>query len=116
MIDPEETPCPVREDGLHCDHWYDGEGCHACGEGPMSEEARVQQGMVEGPPRDPRDATRTIRKQLCFPILYGTFPTLSDESHAAWMTACARWINGRGPQPPLSLMGWRIHVLAGGYS
>jgi len=21
----EETPCPAREDGIHCEHWWDGE-------------------------------------------------------------------------------------------
>jgi hypothetical protein len=25
-----ETPCPAREDGAHCDHWYDGEACCDC--------------------------------------------------------------------------------------
>lgn len=27
-----ETPCPKREDSQHCDCWYDGEACHACGD------------------------------------------------------------------------------------
>lgn len=27
-----ETPCKSREDGLHCDCWYDGGKCCACGE------------------------------------------------------------------------------------
>ena len=26
-----ETPCPKREDGQHCDCWYDGAACCACG-------------------------------------------------------------------------------------
>lgn len=26
-----ETPCPVRVDGAHCRHWYDGDDCCACG-------------------------------------------------------------------------------------
>lgn len=26
----DETPCPVREDGQHCNCWYDGEACCAC--------------------------------------------------------------------------------------
>ena len=36
MSDPvqAETPCLVREDGLHCDHWYDETGpCCGCGYG-----------------------------------------------------------------------------------
>lgn len=35
-----ETPCPAREDGQHCNHWYDGEPCCACGNnsaGPASQ-------------------------------------------------------------------------------
>ena len=27
-----ETPCPARTDGQHCDHWYDGGKCCACGD------------------------------------------------------------------------------------
>lgn len=27
-----ETPCPVQEDGKHCNCWYDGEVCCSCGE------------------------------------------------------------------------------------
>jgi hypothetical protein len=26
----DETPCPVREDGLHCECWYDGNACCGC--------------------------------------------------------------------------------------
>jgi len=26
-----ETPCPKREDKRHCNCWYDGEACCACG-------------------------------------------------------------------------------------
>lgn len=22
--DPDETPCPARDDGTHCVHWWDG--------------------------------------------------------------------------------------------
>lgn len=28
----EETPCPAREDGAHCNCWYDGKACCACGD------------------------------------------------------------------------------------
>lgn len=27
----DETPCPKREDGQHCNCWYDSESCCACG-------------------------------------------------------------------------------------
>ena len=29
--DDEETPCPKRDDKQHCNCWYDGEACCACG-------------------------------------------------------------------------------------
>lgn len=29
----EETACPARDDGIHCNHWYDGEPCCDCGDG-----------------------------------------------------------------------------------
>jgi hypothetical protein len=28
----EETPCPKREDKQHCNCWYDGKPCCACGD------------------------------------------------------------------------------------
>jgi hypothetical protein len=27
----EETPCPKREDGMHCECWYGGNPCCGCG-------------------------------------------------------------------------------------
>lgn len=33
-----ETPCPKREDGRHCDCWYDGQACCACGAAAESQE------------------------------------------------------------------------------
>lgn len=27
-----ETPCPARDDGIHCNCWYDGRACCACGD------------------------------------------------------------------------------------
>lgn len=36
----EETPCPKREDGVHCVHWWDGAACCGCG-APASEEAAL---------------------------------------------------------------------------
>lgn len=32
-----ETPCPNREDGQHCNCWYDGGACCACGDKPKLE-------------------------------------------------------------------------------
>ena len=34
-----ETPCPEREDGIHCNCWYDGQPCCSCGddEGEVSD-------------------------------------------------------------------------------
>ena len=40
-----ETTCPKREDGQHCDCWYDGEACCACGAAAMTNEERIEQGM-----------------------------------------------------------------------
>lgn len=31
-----ETPCPNREDKQHCNCWYDGRGCCACGANSLS--------------------------------------------------------------------------------
>jgi hypothetical protein len=28
----DETPCPKRDDGQHCDCWYDGLECCSCGD------------------------------------------------------------------------------------
>lgn len=30
--DDEETPCPKREDEIHCVHWWEGEPCCDCGD------------------------------------------------------------------------------------
>lgn len=27
-----ETPCPKREDKFHCNCWYEGDACCACGD------------------------------------------------------------------------------------
>lgn len=48
---PAETPCRYRLDGMHCDHWWDGDGCHACGAPPMTFFERVLTG-TEDPPID----------------------------------------------------------------
>ncbi len=40
-----ETACPKREDKIHCDCWYDGDRCCACGDPKMTEEEMYEQGM-----------------------------------------------------------------------
>ena len=32
-----ETPCPKRDDKIHCPCWYDGEACCDCGAPGLSE-------------------------------------------------------------------------------
>lgn len=48
--DIEETSClrPGRVNKQHCRHWYDGEACCACGDPPMTDEAKAAQGMPVG--------------------------------------------------------------------
>ncbi len=45
-----ETPCPKREDGIHCTCWYDGKACCSCGDGALTDEQLEEQGSV---PRGP---------------------------------------------------------------
>ena len=45
MTDDWETPCPTREDKMHCDHWYDGDKCCSCGAPAMTDEEKRAQGM-----------------------------------------------------------------------
>jgi len=33
----QETPCPVREDKIHCVCWWEGEACCGCGDGPSTQ-------------------------------------------------------------------------------
>jgi len=44
--EPEER-CPARPGDTHSEEWWDGEACVACGAGPMSEEQKREQGMIE---------------------------------------------------------------------
>ncbi len=40
-----ETPCPSpKSDGWHCEHWYDGDGCHWCGDRALTDEELIAQG------------------------------------------------------------------------
>ena len=51
----DETPCAVRDDGLHCECWYGGNKCCGCGDGdrtlggewPTCAEVRAQNGNGE---------------------------------------------------------------------
>ncbi len=43
--DPSETPCPARDDAMHCNCWYDGEACCACNDPAMTREQMLAQGM-----------------------------------------------------------------------
>ena len=43
----EETECPSREDDLHCNCWYDGDKCCACGASEKSDEDRERDGDVK---------------------------------------------------------------------
>ena len=42
-----ETPCPKREDRIHCNCWWDGDACCACGALAMSEALKREMGMIE---------------------------------------------------------------------
>lgn len=35
-----ETDCPKRDDQMHCNCWYDGGRCCACGDDPATEEQK----------------------------------------------------------------------------
>jgi hypothetical protein len=37
--------CRTQTDGLHCDCWFDGDACCACGAIPMTVDERIEQGM-----------------------------------------------------------------------
>lgn len=42
----EEGHCHAREDCIHCDHWWDGDGCCSCGAPAMTQEEMIEQGMI----------------------------------------------------------------------
>lgn len=46
--DGEDSP-----DKQHCNCWWDGDACHYCGAPEMSMDQMVEQGMAEGPVRNP---------------------------------------------------------------
>lgn len=41
----EACPDPKADMGLHCDHWFDGEGCCYCGAAEMPNPLRILKGM-----------------------------------------------------------------------
>lgn len=42
-----ETPCPKREDKIHCECWYDGNPCCGCGENPYLDEENANRIVLE---------------------------------------------------------------------
>jgi hypothetical protein len=44
--EPEER-CPARPGDTHCERWWDGEVCCACGAAAMTDEQKREQGMDE---------------------------------------------------------------------
>lgn len=45
MTAPEEFFCTKRHDHEHCDCWFDGKACCACGAPAMTDAERREQGM-----------------------------------------------------------------------
>lgn len=43
----EEGYCHAREDQVHCEHWWDGDGCCSCGAPAMTQEEMIEQGMID---------------------------------------------------------------------
>lgn len=39
--------CSARPENIHCDCWWDGDACCACGDPPMTEDEMRVQGMIE---------------------------------------------------------------------
>lgn len=46
--DAETEHCPKMSDGTHCEHWWDGEACCACGAPAMSPEAWAELNRLNG--------------------------------------------------------------------
>ncbi len=40
-----ETPCTKREDKIHCECWWDGDKCCACGAPEMSHAKKIEYEM-----------------------------------------------------------------------
>ena len=55
IIDP-ELFCAKRDDYMHCDHWFDGEACCACGTPAMTDEQKREQAEHVARVRDYWDA------------------------------------------------------------
>lgn len=49
-----ETPCPKRADRIHCEHWYDGDACCACGDRALLDAELVAQGSDPRPESVPK--------------------------------------------------------------
>lgn len=39
--------CPKRPNDVHCECWYDGDACCACGAKAMTDGQKREQGMIE---------------------------------------------------------------------
>jgi len=55
----DDGACAVREDGLHCDHWWDGEECCDCKAPPMTRAEMEAQGMEFWPMWNPPEPPET---------------------------------------------------------
>lgn len=66
--------CPQREDGQHCNCWFDGDACCNCGAPAMTEEEKAAQGMETRtstlhhrcPPTSDPDSGKTFAEPDCF--------------------------------------------------
>lgn len=47
-ITSEHGACAEREDGTHCECWWDGGTCCSCGAVAMTDEEMALQGMTDG--------------------------------------------------------------------
>jgi hypothetical protein len=52
-------------------------------------------------------ATRSARKTLVFPIIYGYCPQATKEEMAAWRALAAEYVGGARDTCPFSLEGFR---------
>jgi hypothetical protein len=50
---------------------------------------------------------RARRKALVFHVMYGTFPSATDEEMYGWRKMCAEYINGTRDSAPATLEEYR---------
>jgi hypothetical protein len=46
-VSAEDGACDAREDGIHCECWWDGGTCCSCGARGMTEQEMREQGMLD---------------------------------------------------------------------